>query len=756
MTELIICEKPSQAKKVAEALADVKADIYKQGKVTYYKLTHNEKDIAVVCAVGHLFTVTEKNKKGWTYPAFNIEWKPSYEVNKASAYTKEYLNVIKKLAKTADEFTIGCDYDIEGEVIGERILHHLTGKSDGNRMKFSTTTKEDLVEAYENKAKSLDKGLAKAGVTRHELDYLHGINLSRALTLSIKAGTNRFKIMSTGRVQGPTLQVLYEKEKEIEAFVAVPYWEIYLSGEKDKEPIEAIHEEDKFWDQKKAKETHKKCKSKTAAVDNIKKAKSQIRPPFPFDLTSLQTEAYATLGLTPKRTLEIAQDLYTNSYISYPRTSSQKLPPSIGYKKILNMLAAGFSEECAFLVKLKTLKPNEGKKIDAAHPAVYPTGVLPKKLEGKNWLLYELIVRRFFATFGAPAVRESMTIKLNLDNEIFLAKGSRTVDPGWYTLYGRFVKAKDVELPAMAQGDSIQIKKVDLLSKETQPPKRYTEASIIKELEKRNLGTKATRASIVENLYDRSYIVGKSIQVTGLGKTTVETLLKYAPKILDENLTREFEEEMTKIQKKELKTTEVIKKNEEILTKVLTKFKEKEKEIGKVLGDANYETEQIENQVGSCLKCEKGILRLRRGRFGPFIACDQYEEGCKTTFSIPRGCLVKPTGKLCKECNYPTILIIKAGKRPQEVCINPECKTKESKLSAEGKKCPNCSSDLVLKRGMFGEFLACPGYPKCKYIEGGFKKKTYKKKVKKKTTKKKIVKKKIVKKKVVKKKAKKS
>jgi DNA topoisomerase I len=753
MYELIITEKPSQAKKVAEALADTKPDQYKVKKVSYYKLTHKKKEIVVACAVGHLFTVAEKDKKGWVYPTFNIEWKATHEVGRGSDYTKEYLTTIKKLAKDADEFTIACDYDVEGEVIGERILKFLTKAKNGSRMKFSTTTKEDLVKAYENKSPSLDQGLAEAGITRHELDFLHGINLSRALTLSIKAAANRFKIMSTGRVQGPALKVLYEKEMEIGRFKSKKYWELYLHAE---EEITAIHKEDKFWKKEEADKIKKKCKDKEATVQEIKHTKTTIKPPVPFDLTTLQTEAYHTLGIKPKRTLEIAQELYTNSYISYPRTSSQKLPPSIGYKKILNQLAAEYSHECAYIIKKTPLKPTEGKKTDAAHPAIYPTGVLPKKIEGQVASLYELIVRRFFATFGKPAIKESANIKINLNDEIFITKGSRTLERGWQELYGRFYKTKDEEIPKIDKGDKLKVEKVEQLEKETQPPKRYSEASIVRELEKRNLGTKATRANIIENLYDRRYITGQSIEVTGLGKITTETLQKYAAEILDEKLTRDFEEQMEQIQSHKKKPKEVIKENEKVLEKILTDFKKHEEKIGKILAEANYETEQKENKVGTCHVCKKGTLRLRRGRFGPFIACDRYEEGCKTTLSVPRNALVKTTDKLCKECGFPVLMVIKKGKRPQDLCINTECKTKEAGLSADGKKCPNCESELIVKRGMYGEFLACPGYPKCKYIEGGFNKKTKKKKSKKKATKKKTVKKKVVKKKVVKKTTKKA
>ncbi len=226
---LIICEKPSSAKKIAEALADsgLTKEVYMR-KVPFYKLKHKGEDITVVCAVGHLYTVAEKDKKGWTYPVFGVEWKASFDVNKGSAFTKPYLQLIKREAKGKDTIVVACDYDVEGEVIGFNVVKYAGGKDDAKRMKFSTTTKADLRKAYENLLDHLDHGQAEAGVTRHELDWLFGINLSRALTLSVKHATGVFKILSSGRVQGPALKTLAEREKEIQAFVPVPYWELEL------------------------------------------------------------------------------------------------------------------------------------------------------------------------------------------------------------------------------------------------------------------------------------------------------------------------------------------------------------------------------------------------------------------------------------------------------------------------------------------------------------------------------------------------
>ena len=218
--QLIICEKPSAMAKVAEALADKKSKkITNRSKVSYYELEHKGKKIIVVCAVGHLYGLKQTKGLKSKYPVFDIEWAPSSEINKKAAFTKKYLDVIKKLAKEANEFVIATDKDLEGELLGYNILRFACKQKDAKRMKFSTLTKEDIIEAYKNAEKHLDKGLRSAGEARHYLDWMYGINISRALTLAVKS-TGAFRILSSGRVQGPALKILYDKEKEIQAFKA--------------------------------------------------------------------------------------------------------------------------------------------------------------------------------------------------------------------------------------------------------------------------------------------------------------------------------------------------------------------------------------------------------------------------------------------------------------------------------------------------------------------------------------------------------
>jgi DNA topoisomerase I len=671
MTTLIIAEKPSAALKISQALGNAEKNVYMR-KIPYYELTKDKKKIYVVCAVGHLYNLVEREKKGWIYPVFDIKWDEAHKISKGSAFTKNYLALIKKLAKECDEFIVATDYDVEGEVIGYNIVKYACKKKDAERMKFSTTTKEDLLEAYENREKHIDIGQAMAGDTRHHLDHFFGINLSRALTLSVKHATGVFKVLSSGRVQGPALQLLSERELEIKAFVPEPYWEIELACEE----LSAWHEKGKFDDRKKAEAIVKKCKGKKAEVEKINKRKFKQDAPNPFDLTSLQMEAYRVFRISPKECLSLAQELYTNSYISYPRTSSNQLNDKIGYKKILNAIGkqAEYKKFCSEIVKGK-LKPNNGKKTDPAHPAIYPTGEVPKKLGERELKVYDLIVKRFIATFGEPALKETVNVKIDVNEEKFLAKGTRTLDEGWHKYYHPYVKKDEVVLD-VEEKQELKVNKLHLHDKETQPPKRYTPASIIKALEKRELGTKATRSEIIEHLFKRNYIrQNGSIEVTGLGLKTVNVLKKYCADILDAELTRGFEEDMEKVRSGKVKEEKVLEDAEKFLTKVLNKFKKKEKEIGKELYDSYKVTMKEESFIMKC-KCG-GDLKIT---YSPrnksyFIGCSNYPD-CKETRSLPKGFLAKRTDKKCKHCDSPEVILISKGKRPWNYCINYDCPQK--------------------------------------------------------------------------------
>src|SRR3989338_2581479 len=263
MYTLIVTEKPTAAKAIAEALADGKP-IKKSNegeRAFWYEFSSSGHKFVCVPAVGHLFTLKQADK-GWSYPSFNVEWVPSFKASKFAAFSQPYFRNIETLAKEAKDVIIATDYDDEGEVIGYNILKFICGRNNASRMKFSTMTKQELLESYEKMVK-LNKNLVESGLTRHYLDWYWGINLTRALTTSIKSAAKRFRILSTGRVQGPVLHMLAKHEKKIKAFKSKPYWEIELELIVGKKSLVAQHSKGKIFDENDAKKIHSKLKGTT-------------------------------------------------------------------------------------------------------------------------------------------------------------------------------------------------------------------------------------------------------------------------------------------------------------------------------------------------------------------------------------------------------------------------------------------------------------------------------------------------------------
>jgi len=681
---LLISEKPDAMRRIAKALAEKKSlkKRISEDNVDYYEFERHGKKHVIVCAVGHLFILNPANKGGWTYPIFDYKWVPTYEASKKSAFSKKYFDVIKEVSNDASNYIVCCDFDTEGSTIAANILRFICGANDGKRMKFSTLVKDELVESYENAMPHLDFNQIETGLTRHELDWIYGINLTRALTLAMKSKTERgFQVISTGRVQGPTLAMFLEKELKIRKFKSKPFWQLELHCKVDSEILVASYEKDKIWKKEEAEGIVKACKNKNAKVNDITRKKYKQKPPFPFNTTDLQTESYNQFGFSPRQTINIAESLYQMGAISYPRSSSQKLPPNINYKKIIQGLSGlkQYKNLCEKLLGKKKLVPNEGPRKDPAHPSVYATQEVPdvKKLTAQQKKIYDLVVRRTMATFADVATKESMKVVLVVNKNNFVVIGRRTIDPGWIEFYGKYARAKEQILPELKVEQKLKVLKLDMLEKETQPPGRFTQGSIMKELEKRNLGTRATRADILQTLYNRGYIQGKSIEVTKFGEVVIKVLKEFSPTILSEKLTRKFEKEMEKVYEGKKKRKKVVKEAEKILKEVLKDFKKNEGKIGKKLLKGYIEAKRSAKILGMCPNCKTGELKIivsrRTGK--RFVGCSSYPK-CKTGFPLPLSGMITPLNKLCETCGLPVIQVWRKGKRPFRMCINHKCKTK--------------------------------------------------------------------------------
>ena len=524
-TTVMVGEKPKVASRLAQALGDY--SIEENRGVKNYVLEKNGETIIIAPAVGHIFNLNDKSDS-WDYPVFDVEWVPTFETDDSADYMKKYYNNLKDQLSKADEYINACDYDLEGSVIGANVIKHLTDASDDRikRMKFSTLTASDLEEAYDD-LESFDEGMTEAGLTRHVLDFYYGINVSRALMKAVRSN-DRYKTLSTGRVQGPALAMLAEKERSIMEFEPDPYWEIFLRNSEFDAKLE-YDGEDRLWDEETAEQIFQTVEGEDETiVSDVDTRNYKHKVPVPFNLTDLQSEASSQFNINPKQTQAIAQTLYENGLISYPRTESQKLPAKIGYKNLLKKIKnqENYTELAKKVLDKDEVYPKQGKKEDDAHPAIYPTGEQPGNLSKKERKVYDLIVKRFLAVFGKAAQRQSITMTLETLGYEFKAKSKITLERNWFDLYDPYVRVEEAELPELEEGQRLDVEEFEKVEKETKPPRRYSQSGIVSELEKRNLGTKATRAQIVDRLYNRDYIEGDPIEVTKLGLSIVNVLEK--------------------------------------------------------------------------------------------------------------------------------------------------------------------------------------------------------------------------------------
>lgn len=683
---IIITEKPNASMRIAEALAGGrgKAERKENREAYWYEFKKGREKFVVISAVGHIYALdTVKDGKGWTYPTFNVHWIPSFN-KKGSEFSEKYFRNLEDVVKNGakNKYIVATDYDTEGSVIGYNVLKFMCDVEDAERMKYSTLTRDELIESFEKRSKHLDFGQVESGLTRHYLDFFWGINLTRALTLAMKnAAKKGFAILSTGRVQGPTLAMLLDKELAVRRFKSKPYWQLELHLKVGGAPLVAQYEKEKIWKKADAQKIVKDCKGKDAVVKDIKKRVYKQTPPIPFNTTALQSESFSQFKYSPRQTLGIAESLYQAGYISYPRSSSQKLPPSINYKRIIESLSKmkSYSKFAKALLEKKELVPNEGKRTDPAHPAVYPTFETAdlSKLNSAQKKIYDLIVRRFLAVFGDPATRESNRVNLDVNKHKFFVIGRRIIEPGWTAVYKKYLSFEEQTLPEMKVGDKLTISKLLMLDKETQPPGRYSQGSILKVMEEKGLGTRATRAEILQTLYTRKYVMGKSIEVTKLGEVVTKVLKDFCPRILSEEMTRRFEKNTDLVAEGKKKRDDVVNEAKKLLEEVLKDFKKNEKKIGKKLLKGLTEARVAARTLGKCPNCEEGELRVivskKSGK--RFVGCSSYPK-CHTGFPLPQRGYITPLRTLCKECNLPNIQVQRKAARPYRMCINHKCKTK--------------------------------------------------------------------------------
>ncbi|MGQ9542601.1 MAG: DNA topoisomerase I [Candidatus Bathyarchaeia archaeon] len=677
---MIICEKPDAAKRLAEALTDSKPRINKKYGLTYFEVDLRGGEVVICPAQGHLYTVDSKDRSSRrAYPVWDFSWRPKYEVKKGYGYQRGWLRAIGELAGKCGRFINSCDYDIEGSLIGYMILKYACDGADSRagRMRFSTLTRSELRHAYENVAAQLDYQLAYAGMCRHEVDWLYGVNLSRAMTESARRHSSNYATLSTGRVQGPTLRFIVDREIEVSTHVPIPYWTISSKVDLKGEQVEAQYSKGKIQTKAEADNIVEQVQGKSGYVEDLQEKTVTVEPPTPFDLTSIQAEAYRHLHLKPSQTLRILEHLYLEALISYPRTSSQKLPPIIGYRKIIEGLSQmrEYRELAAELLSKVNLKPREGDKTDPAHPAIYPTGQTPEGiLQGREAQLFDMVSRRFMATFAPAAVRGSTKATVKVEGYTFNIQGSRFKDLGWTRYYSPYLRSVERPLPPINKGDNVTFIWVAAQQHFTDPPPRYNPSSLLKTMEEAGIGTKSTRAEIIDTLYRRGYVVGEAMRPTILAEKVIKVLTRHCPKIVDVSLTKDLEAQMAMIEMGERSREEVVVEAVEQLRPVIENLKAKEAEVGKELAEAVTEAKMREATLKTpCPECGSPLRIVRsKTTHKRFIGCSGARtRNCRFSLPLPQLGSIKLLESQCQKCGFQLVMTKRMRMKPMISC--PRC-----------------------------------------------------------------------------------
>lgn len=662
------------------------------------------------------FTKEGVDIKGWKVPSLPyLVWAP---VVKEPA-EKEIIRTLKNLAKKADEVIIATDFDREGELIGSDAVSMVRQVNEDVpvvRARYSSFTKPELEHAFarENLV-AVDDDLAAAGESRQFIDLIWGAVLTRYLTMAKFGGLGN--VRSAGRVQTPTLALVARREKERQAFVPEDYWVVRGTAATQKgEEFKVAHATARFKDEATATSAYQDAKAagKARVTDVVKKTrKGTIQTPF--NTTSLQTAAAAE-GLTPARTMRIAESLYMSGLISYPRVDNTVYPETLDLSEVVTMLKGvpQYSNYCDELLAAQPLKATRGKQETTDHPPIYPTGVGdPDKLRPEEWKLYNLIARRFLATLSEQPVIEGTKVTLDAGGQTFTASGDVLVKPGYRAIYP-YGSKKDEQLPALSVGQEVDLTSLDLEAKQTEPPARYSQGKLVQEMERLGLGTKSTRASIIERLYEVKYLKNDPIEPSQLGMAIIDALECYAAHITTPEMTSELEGDMTKVAEGKASQDAVVDHSRELLASLLEGLIEHKEDLGEAISDAV----QADAKIGVCPKCGHDLLVKQSAKTrSSFIGCSAWPE-CEVTYPLPQG-KIQTVEELCPVCGCPQIKVQPFRSKPYVVCVDPACPTNKEPDVTVG-VCPTCAaagreglliahrSERTLKR-----FIRCTNYDEC-------------------------------------------
>ena len=661
---LVVCEKPSAAARVAQAIDEenIPRRLKSQG-VTYFECGTRQGPVIVCSVLGHLYSVDSKGTGKRSYPIWDNSWKPKSEVKRSYSSCARWINVIESLSRHVDHFVNACDYDTEGSLIGYTVLKYACRAplSQSSRMIFSTMTDSELKLAFKNAASGLRMPLVEAARCRHELDWLYGINLSRMLTDSVLKANAGYTTLSTGRVQGPTLRFVVEREKEIACFVPTPFWtiETQVQAQDKSYPVDYFIE--KVLTLQQADQVAVECKGRLLTVREVEMRTQEQKPPYPLDLSGLQSEAFRHFGYTPARTVALAEGLYLDALISYPRTGSQKLPASIGFENILQELSTQeeYRDLASMILSRGKLWPTQGMKDDPAHPAIHPTGVTPARLlHGPEAKVYDLIIRRFLAAFTDSAIHQVQQVSLELGQHVFYMHGSVLEKSGWIDFYKPYASVVVRQLPKLDVGDKVPITDIRNQGNFTQPPSRYGPLSLLRKMEEASIGTKSTRSEIIETLYKRGYVTDSRMRATLLAMTITGLLEKYCKLIVDAGFTASLEEAMEKIQRGETTRRIVLVEAIQHLRQVMLDLVERGEALGSQLGSVISKQRLVDSSFKTPCPICGGTLRIAKNwKTGKrFIGCSQrWDKNCRFTLPLPQFGGLSILDRTCKECGFQMV-----------------------------------------------------------------------------------------------------
>jgi DNA topoisomerase-1 len=713
---LIVSEKKDAAKRVAEILAVGKTTAEKVNTTDVFTFRRDGEDWVSIGLRGHIMEVEfPETHPDVADPANAIDlrkWKLEALPTLVMApvlklpHEKGIIQSLKNLAKKADHVIIATDFDREGELIGadaRDIVRSANKDVPVTRARFSAITREEIERALAEMGE-ISEDLAQAGETRQDIDLIWGAVMTRYLTLAHQLKTRRpyGDVLSAGRVQTPTLKLIVDREALRDAFVPEDYWTVKGDFTHGGEDFTAPHATDRF---------------KTAVIDavagagsgtivEVKRTKRRVDPPTPFNTTALMAAA-ASEGLSPARTMQVAEKLYLAGLISYPRVDNTVYPPSLDLKGALRALKeVPAYREHASAILAGPLHATRGPKETTDHPPITPAGAAdPDKLDAQAWKLYNLIARRFMATLMGPATIEGTRVDIDVAGERFVAKGDVIASAGFRAVYPYGLK-KDEHLPAMAEGEQVAFGGARMEAKQTQPPARYAQGKLIQEMERLGLGTKATRHDIIQGLLDRKYVTGDPVEPTCKGISVITALAEHAERITSPDMTRELDEEMDAIAGARDTRERVVEHSRALLTEVIRVLLPIADEVGETLKTATDE----DAKVGRCPVSGHDLaIKFSPRNRSYFVGCTGYPE-CDQTYPLPKNAKFEAVDELCPVCGTPQVKVISFKKRPRTMCLGIDCPTKKGPEITVG-ACKECGGALKVMYSQVGSrYVRCENY----------------------------------------------